>query len=381
MVEAAPTRIVVIGGSAGGLDSLIGLIDALPADFPAAVCVAIHTAPHGRSMLPTILGRRARVDVAVARHGEPLRAGTVRTAPADRHLMVRDGHLAVVTAPRENGHRPAIDPLFRSAARTFRGGCISIVLSGALDDGSAGTVAVRFRGGTTIAQDPADALFPDMPANAIKTECVDYIVPASEIAELLDGLVRAPAVHLVPDDVARQASVGDPVDPVDSGIGGDGAGFGGDERTRREAAALDLQLAENMPHPAPPGYPSEFSCPACGGVLFEQAGPVVQYLCRVGHRYSPQTLEAGQLETLEEALWTALRALEERAALSERVADRAAQRGDSVSEDRFRERQADDLEHADSIRSVLRAVLPALEPDVSDGEHSVDDAGTIDRPA
>ena len=346
---------------------MLEIVRKLPGDVPAAFCVVIHTPPYGRGALAHILARNTGLDVASARDGEAIAPGTIRVASPDRHLMVRDGHLDVVTAPRENGHRPAIDPLFRSAARAYRRGCISVLLSGTLDDGSAGTVAVRFRGGTTIVQDPGDALFPDMPSKAIKTACVDHVVSAADIPGLLGRLVSEPLP-------SGEAVLPDSLDAI-------GTGGGTDRDHRAGAAALEVQVQANREHPAPPGCSSDFSCPACGGVLFEQPGPVTQFLCRVGHRYSPDTLTAGQHEVVEEALWTALRTLEERASLSDRLADRAVDRADVMMEERFRERGADDRERSDQIRAVLRAVLPAPDDPRTEVGGVSEDSDAVEGPA
>ena len=150
----------------------------LPADLPAAVCVVLHMPAHGRTVLPDILRRTTRRDVSFAEDEEPLRRGAIRIAVPDRHLIIRDGRIGVVLAPRENRCRPAVDPLLRTAARAFGPRAISVVVSGALDDGAAGSTAVRLRGGTTIAQEPGDAIFPDLPANAIATGEIEHVIPA-----------------------------------------------------------------------------------------------------------------------------------------------------------------------------------------------------------
>jgi two-component system chemotaxis response regulator CheB len=269
----------------------------------------------------------------------------VAVAPPGNHLLVHDGTLALSQGARENGVRPAIDPLFRSAARSAGPDVVSVLLSGTLDDGAAGTAIVRAGGGVTIVQDPAEADFPDMPRKAIATGEVAAVLPVAAIAPAIRAAVETMAQRPAGDGgnnhndggpadnpgpeaaTAADTPAGDPQgDPVDRGVHG---------------PAPDLK-----------GEPSPYSCPACGGVLYERMPPA-QYLCRLGHRYSPESLRAGQEEVIEDALWTALRTLEEAASLAMRVRDRAAARGDRGMELRFEARLQGAQERADRIRAVF----------------------------
>jgi two-component system, chemotaxis family, protein-glutamate methylesterase/glutaminase len=175
------TRLIVIGASAGGLPPLRTVIAALPADLAAAVLVVVHVPATGTSLLPEILARTTALDVEPARDSLQLRPGLVLVAPPNRHLVVDGGHVALQDGARENGHRPAVDPLFRSAAAAFGDRCCAVVLSGARDDGAAGMAEVRRRGGVAIVQDPGEALHPDMPANAMAASGVACALPAAEI--------------------------------------------------------------------------------------------------------------------------------------------------------------------------------------------------------
>src|SRR5262245_28426519 len=167
-------RIVVIGGSAGGIEALKGLASQLPREFASAICVVVHTSSASPGLLPSILSRAGPLQAEHARDGQRMHAGHFYIAPADYHLMLEPGVLRLTKGPRENRFRPAIDPLFRSAAQVFGPGAIGVVLSGGLDDGTAGLHAIKRLGGTAIVQHPEDAVSPSMPINAAKHVSVDY---------------------------------------------------------------------------------------------------------------------------------------------------------------------------------------------------------------
>src|SRR5438874_5444198 len=188
----AQRDIVVMGASAGGVETLATLVSGLPAEFPAAIFVVLHLLPTGQSVLPEILDRAGPLPAATAESGETIDRGRIYVAPPDRHLLLLPGRVRLTNGPRENGHRPALDPLFRSAVRTYRQRVIAVVLSGSLDDGTAGLRLVKRLGGTTVAQDPEDALYPSMPASAVANEAADYVLPIADIAALLCELVDTP---------------------------------------------------------------------------------------------------------------------------------------------------------------------------------------------
>ncbi len=195
--QPAPERLIVIGGSAGSIEVLTTLVAGLPADLPAAVLIAIHITPDARSRLPQILGRAGILPAQHPVDGEPILAGRIYVAPPDHHLIVGPGQIHLSSGPRENGHRPAIDPLFRSAAHYYRHAVTGVVLSGGADDGSAGVVAIAAAGGTSVAQDPGDSIHPGMPQSAIETGMVDAVLSIPGIVKYLVEQV-VPVVAAVP---------------------------------------------------------------------------------------------------------------------------------------------------------------------------------------
>lgn len=316
--------LVVVGASAGGVEALQRFARALPADFAAPILVVLHASPTGRSYLPEILTRAGRIPATHARDGEELERGHIYIAPPDCHLLVFDGHITVAKGPRENGHRPAIDPLFRSASAAYDGRVAGVVLSGTLDDGTVGLHQIKARGGATLVQDPGDALYADMPANAIAYVRPDFVQGVEELVDTLVGLTASSG-----PPKGRNGAMADPDDPT------------------RAAPAPSAEVAQ-------PGEMVSFSCPECGGTLWEvEAGETASYRCRVGHAYTLHSLVERHGETAERALWAAYRALEERAAMSRRVSRRLADRGRIESSGRF-ERQAQVAENqARDLKRVL----------------------------
>jgi two-component system chemotaxis response regulator CheB len=320
-------RLVVIGASAGGVEALAELVSALPADFPAAVLAVMHFPPHATSLLPLILGRRGPLPAVHAEDGAEIRPGTIYVAPPDRHLLVEGGRLRLSRGPRENGHRPAADALFRSAARAYGRCVVAVVLSGTLDDGTAGLSTVRRRGGVTVAQHPDDALFAGMPKTAIEAGVVDHVLPVRDIAPLLARLAETPA----PEEAAVDSSLDD-----------------------FEAAVAEMRPRALFPG-EPPGRPAGLTCPECHGSLYEiHDGELVRYRCRVGHGYGNDTLLAEQGDKVERALWMALQVLNERAALARRTAERMESRGSAGVAARFRSVADDAEQQAEVVEGALR---------------------------
>jgi two-component system chemotaxis response regulator CheB len=176
---------VVAGASAGGVEALVTFVRALPADTPDAVCIVLHVSPAGTSAMPDILGRASQLPVHKPLDGEPLLPGHIYVAPPDHHLEVERGRLRLTQGPRENGHRPAIDTTMRTASEAYRDAVVGFVLSGSRDDGTAGLLAIKRHGGAAVVQDPAEALYPDMPRSAIAHVDVDAVLPLAQMADWL----------------------------------------------------------------------------------------------------------------------------------------------------------------------------------------------------
>jgi two-component system, chemotaxis family, protein-glutamate methylesterase/glutaminase len=318
-------EVVVVGASAGGVDALIKAVAGLPAELPAAVFIAVHVAATRETVLPDILGRSCDLPVTAARDGEPIERGHIYVAPADSHLLVGAGQIRLSRGPRENGHRPAIDPLFRSAAEAYGGRVVGMVLSGVLDDGTHGLLAISRRGGITAAQAPEDALYASMPQSAIDNVPVDVVAPAPELGAMIPRLVGQTRTPSLPHDVR--------IDEVEAAL-------------HRGTLEMD-------------GRPSRFTCPDCGGSLWdvgeEEPG---KFRCRVGHSWTTLGLLERQAGTLEAALWTALRALSERADLARRMRDDAGARHHEHGRKLF-QRQ---LEEYEAKAETLRDVLASPEP-------------------
>jgi two-component system chemotaxis response regulator CheB len=318
--------LIVVGASAGGVEALRALMSALPAALPATVLVVLHIPATGADTLAPILDRAGPLPVRPAQHGRELRPGEVLVARPDHHLLIVGGAVALSRGPRENGHRPAVDVLFRSAARTRGPRVVGVVLSGALDDGAAGSVAIASRGGVTLAQDPDEALHSGMPTACARSSGAQ-VLPVEGIARRLAELVQ---------EEVDDASVPAPTDLMD-----------------RETA-----MAEMDPHAMEdvrrPGHPSGFSCPDCRGVLFQiDEGPMHRFRCRVGHAWSVDSLLAEHGQAVEGALWMALRSLEEKAALSTQLAEAARDADRRLTAGRF----ADQAREAHAAAELIRTLL------------------------
>jgi two-component system chemotaxis response regulator CheB len=306
-----PAKVIVMGASAGGVDALSAVVSGLPADLDAPVLVVLHVSPVGTSVLPEILSRVGPLRAHHAADGEKLQAGRIYVAPPDFHLEVVRGRVRVTRGPKENGVRPALDTLFRSAAQAYGRGVIGVVLSGTLDDGTAGLVEIKARGGVGVAQEPSSAMFPSMPENAVRFAGPDHVMAVDEIAPLLAKLTEDGAAVTNPES--------------------------------------DAGLEE------PQGPPTEFTCPECGGTLWEipVAGErLIRLRCRVGHAYSLDSLMQEQLGSLEAALWAAVVALEERRDLAERLAGRMTARSSGRARRYQMEARAAGRK-AEQIRGVL----------------------------
>jgi two-component system, chemotaxis family, protein-glutamate methylesterase/glutaminase len=323
---------IVVAASAGGFQPLRSLISGLPASLPAAVLVVLHVPASGDSNLPGILDRAGPLPAAAAEDGERIQPGRVYVAPPNRHLLVIKDTVRISRGPRQNGVRPAADPLFRSAALYAGPQVTAVVLSGALDDGALGSATVERLGGRVIVQDPDEAEYGSMPRSAIAvTEHAAVVATralSDEVTRLVTGDGRTAAKAPGPDRelVAEIAGLLD------------------------GAPATDTRLRTY----------SDLTCPDCGGPLyFKSAAELDQaetYDCLVGHRWSPDSLFEAQGTTVERALWLSIRSLEERGRLTGKLADAARARGHELSARQFSEAAREARQSADAIREVVNSM-------------------------
>ncbi|HWF68274.1 MAG TPA: chemotaxis protein CheB [Mycobacterium sp.] len=315
-VENNPLNVVAVGASAGGVDALTHFVAGLPGDLPYAVLVVLHVPAGAPSVLADILDRNGPLPAAPAVDGAPLEPGTIRVAVPNRHLLVYDDRIALSEGPTENGHRPAINALFRSVALSFGQRAVCVLLSGVLDDGTLGCAAIRSRGGTTIAQKISDALFPAMPRNAVEAGVVDHQVAAAEVGALIKRLADRAFEEREMEADARME--------LENRIA----------MARRFATEFDSQAL---------GAPSGYTCPDCNRSLI--AVSEGNYRCHVGHAWTTDALLGARDDEVEGAMWVAMRSLQEKVKLSRRLADQ-------VNPGMLRERYqaiADEAEHATSV--------------------------------
>ncbi|MBD2722031.1 chemotaxis protein CheB [Hymenobacter armeniacus] len=297
----APSHLIVIGTSAGGMPALVQLVGQLPATLPAAVLVVQHfsTDADGHPFIER-LARHSAMACRLPADGDPIEAGTLYLAPPGRHLLAKDGstpHLLVTKGPRENHYRPAADALFRSAAVAFGSRVVGVVLTGMLHDGAAGLEFIKRGGGLAVVQDPHEAEYPSMPETALRNVDVDYVVPLHMMGALLEEITARPLPERkaeVPEDLKQEAAIAE-----------------------RVVGTTDEVL--KIAHPVP------LTCPDCGGSLFEvNNGKLLRYRCHTGHAFTADGLLHSAQQTLEETLWVALRMMEERKNLLSSMAARGA---------------------------------------------------------
>lgn len=329
----SPSRIVVIGASAGGPEALSTILSRLRSPFPAAVMVVVHLSPESPGYLPGILQKTTKLPVFSAGN-QTFEAGCIYVAPPDLHLVVERGRIATIHSPRENRFRPSVDVTFRSAAFAYRQGVIGVILTGLLDDGTAGLFYVKRHGGVTIVQDPEDARFSSMPQNALAHVNVEYVAPAAEIGPLLNRLVHEPT----------EIKYGLPVDMPNRGAKSifarrDGAGSA-------ENAILDEdeQCAS----------PSSYTCPDCGGSLYHiKHGELRRFRCRSGHAYALKSLAQSKQSRAEEILASAEAAMMEEVELLKLASEEAQAAGRDEQAARIRE----EIEQAESRAIQLGRML------------------------
>ncbi|AUX78605.1 chemotaxis protein CheB [Sinorhizobium fredii] len=317
--------VIAIGGSVGAVAALKQLLGGLPSDLAAAVFIVIHVGARGNNLLADIFSEHTALPVTMPDDGERVEPGRVYVAPADHHLLVVDGVVRLGRGPRENLARPAVDPLFRSVGMTHGTRAVGVVLTGMLNDGAAGLADLKRCGGVTVVQNPQDAAAPDMPLGALKASDVDYRASLADLPQLLVKLTSeeaGPPVP-VPDDLRLE---------VDIALG------------RQVDAERIAMMADVVP----------MSCPACGGVLSQvKSWPPLRFRCQVGHAYTSDTLAAESEGSVDEAMRVALRIIEERVTLSEKMAEDARRSGRDAAAAVNSRRADEGREHAETLRRAM----------------------------
>jgi two-component system, chemotaxis family, protein-glutamate methylesterase/glutaminase len=322
-----PKFIVVVGASAGGIQSIIELTAQLTEDIDAAVLFVLHlTHLSVGELFIQRLQQMTPFKCKMAEDGELLRRGYLYMAVPDRHLLINDTRVLLGDGPSENRWRPSIDSLFRSAAANHNSRVIGIILTGLMQDGTSGMIAIRKSGGTCIVQDPKEAEYPDMPLSVINNMDVDYCISLAEMGTILREKTSngTPAAHPVPDQVKAEAAIAE-----------------------RVTVAID-QLPTL-------GDKSLFSCPDCSGGLWEikDNDTLVRYRCHTGHVYTQDELVLKQTQSLENTLWVALRMLEERKQLMDKIAEEETHKG-WVKSASMKKQKAQDLDvHIERLKQFL----------------------------
>jgi two-component system chemotaxis response regulator CheB len=326
--------IVVIGGSAGSIQPLLSLVSALPSGLAASILIVVHISPDSPGALPEILSRRSRLPVLAAGDGERFLPGHIYIAPSNRHLLIDDeGFMRLTLGPKENRVRPAIDPLFRSAALGYGPRVAGVVLSGALDDGTSGLGSIKDKGGFAVVQDPREAEVPSMPLNALRHVEIDRCVPIREMPAMLVALAD-----------------GKPVKPIQP------------HKTQtmpHKELEIEVRLAQEREGFRTDflelGSPSMLTCPECHGTLLRlNDQKMLRFRCHTGHAYTAATLLAAIKERIEEALWTSVSAIEESAMLLGHMAEHIPSGDDTTAAD-FRDASQDALRSAQAVRGVITA--------------------------
>ena len=328
-------NLIVIGASAGGLEAVIELIRPLPSDLPAAILVVQHIPAYSRSNLDRVLRANTSLRVEKAVDGAQLETGVIYVPRADRHLMVEQDRVVVSKGPRENRFRPAIDTLFRSAAQFYKERVVGIVVSGALNDGTSGMWTIKRFGGTAIVQDPEEAMFGDMPLGVMEYSEVDHVLPAAEMAAVVERLCRAeivaaPAPQGVTDDKLLKIE-------IDIAKGKNG---------------LTMGILDH-------GSPSPLACPECHGALTEfTEGPLLRFRCHTGHAHTAESLLASVRDNVEKSMWEVMRGMEESRILLQRLAEQLTNPEDQQRAETYRQRAMAVQQQAVEVqRSIERTDL------------------------
>ena len=330
-------HVIAIGTSAGGIQALRTVVQKLPQDFPGSIHIVQHLSNETPSNLTSVLAKVSKLPVAFAKDGEPIESGRIYLAPPDFHFVLELGRIRIIRGPRENRMRPAIDPLFRTAAVAYRSYATGVVLTGMLDDGTAGLQAIKACGGMAIVQDPNEAKYNSMPKSAIANVKVDRVVALDDIAEvLIERVKQKPAiVEEIPPDLLLEAPI-------------------------TVKAITDPTTMQQI------GKPVAHACPSCGGPLwqlgnngktdkeYEDRDSLLRYRCHVGHAFTSRNLLEEQNKATEKALWIALRTLEERGRLLKQMSERYARGGSDALAKIHQERATEALESSTLVRDLIR---------------------------
>ncbi|MCF0064427.1 chemotaxis protein CheB [Dyadobacter chenwenxiniae] len=323
------SHVIVIGSSAGGVTALQQLVADLPSDFKVPIFIVQHVAADVKSYLPEILTQKGPLPACHPKDGQLILPGNIYLAPPDHHILIEGGHILVKQGPKENRFRPSIDALFRSAAYSYGPNVIGVILTGMLDDGSSGMWSVQRMGGTTIVQDPIEAMYPSMPSSVLQYVDVDYLLPLDQISALLIELTNK-AMR------AEQAGLEDEKQrlKLETSIAAQGNGF--------ENGVLQI------------GEPSHFSCPDCGGAMVQiKEGSLLRFRCHTGHGFSSGSLLHEVKETTEKKLWQSVRSMEESIMLLNIIANNLAEKGNEEATADFTSKAQTATNSVNALRAYL----------------------------
>jgi two-component system chemotaxis response regulator CheB len=324
-------NVVVVGASAGGVEAMIGLFRSVPADYPGAIFVVQHMPAYAKSNLDVVLQSYTKLNVKKGDDGEAIEGGTVYVARSDQHLMMERDRVVISKGPKENRFRPAVDTLFRSAAHAFRNRVVGVVLSGALNDGTSGMWTINRLGGTTIVQDPEEAMFADMPSNVMEYTSVNYMLPVAQIGPLLYTLAQQ---EIEPKVKTDRYNINEPLLEVELGIA-------------KGKNGLEMGITEM-------GTPSPLACPECHGALTQfKEGNLLRFRCHTGHAHTAESLLASIHENVEKSMWEVMRGMEESKLLLGRVAEQL-QHSDRLSlADQYRQEAERIQRQAISVQEAI----------------------------
>jgi two-component system chemotaxis response regulator CheB len=317
--------VVVIGGSAGGLASLLKMVHTVPVDSGLVFCVVLHSRTGTGEYIVSRLSKVTQIKCTLAKHGAKLEKNRIYIASPNRHMLVKDGHIILANGPEENRNRPSIDVLFRSAAVAKDLFPVGVILSGMLDDGTSGMRAIRKSGGICIVQEPEQAQYPDMPLSVINNMKPDHVVADEVIGSLLMQITKSGMVkkRKIPEDIIKESRIA-------------------------ESVLTGIDVLNEL------GEKSDFACPDCGGSLWAlKSGKELRYRCHIGHAYTEKVLKVSQAESTTATLWIALRMMEERKHLLKKMEMERRKKGYRASLVNEAQKQEELQGHIDKLKEIL----------------------------